>query len=1449
MAACKQTSQEFIQDVFSPMVAVLCSQDAKNTCKKNNLTFVELLQPFCRINTEVTIRDPSNISFTIRSLHIIVRDMKYQSPSPVTAKKMMHDAVLNTYTIATDDVLCNRLNNGNYSLKYFSSTPWFEAYREVFFQVMYPSEHEFTHHYLACIFVVSSSHVDPIGQINELNHQQEQYQQQSSSHSGARWFFSSVLKYYVLLHDVSEENISKAEAVYQNMKSTYGAGVCHLLQINSKTLNETNNLEKDENDESVNLPDPWSQFLAKTIDHNTSENEASKFPEENHFSFPEHIYEDQSEEIDGITENNLSIQHPLSLNTENELPASDSFISSPVGEETNFSKTYGQNGEKKIKENKIHGVYLTLSDRERIRVFIQDFCIQGLLPYVEKQIRNLNDQVANRKGIHRSLFSATKKWFSGSKPGMQGPTSSSTSVIYSQDAPELQVRKLGDLAFMFQLYDLAYQAYHSAKRDFSNDQAWLHYAGATEMAALSVFMMGSSSQRQFPTHYMDSAITTYLNTCKSSVFATRATLLSTECLKNKGLYSEAALHFIRMTSEDSDLRSALLLEQAAHCFLNTKPPMIRKYAFHVILAGHRFSKAGQRKHALRAYKLAEQVYKEKNWRLADDHINFIIGRQSVNLKQLENACTAFESLLKEHSLQSATQQATFLREYLFVLNILNESKDQQLPLFPLPKFDCQSIKVLFGQINENVDEMAFVNGRKFDKANWNNNTWIYLANLVVTAAQGFLPISHHPQLQCLAENTDNSIRPLSVVGEIITIELQIRNPLAIPLVLTNVFLLWTFIPKDSSQESTHLTNETSSFKTSVSDPVLSKVLQEVNFDGQETKTIHLFIQPLMIGELHITGVSYTIQTLTSSNQQTTNGEMCEMEIASPKLLNNPCISIRGKQNLELIGRRLNNTKAEKAGKVYGPDYRLKPIIIGHMPKLQVKFNNFIPTFFCGEVRLMNIEFTNIGHCALNRILIASSNPELFVIGTPGYESNGWMVYKENACNEKFSPVMAECPNIEAICEIITLDGNSCELTPKESLIVPMWLRGPDVPGDHTIDFLFYYETKEFQTKMKYRLLQYSLNITALPSLSFKTESTWSSSFSNNSLTQCTSSANSFVLFLEAHNVSEIERTEITILQVSSVSQDWCLYPLSEVEGQGTISIRPQESILLSMKAMPFNSKYTVTGKNVMVFSQVPFGRTEVDSSSTPCSDFSWRSQLRLNNQKLINDDVLDINVQNEIISMTKDTENFGLVLTVLWKAKMEKDNQTHVVVGQHHIVLNKVDSSVLTLPEEKSFEQNPPIYIIPDLEENEKIHLNLTEQAIKCTINHPFHVKHNFLYKRLLSIPVILVAHNCSQVDAYVFIDLQEIRSVTPSPVSTPQSLQEVYRGLGSQGFTWIGPSQRQFCLKSGSTIHVPLQACFSAPGTYLMGNLQISSGLEKHGAKIWQQCMPPCLIIISDNK
>lgn len=44
--------KEIIQQIFSPMIGVVCSSQAEEICQKNNLTFVELLQPFSKLSTD-----------------------------------------------------------------------------------------------------------------------------------------------------------------------------------------------------------------------------------------------------------------------------------------------------------------------------------------------------------------------------------------------------------------------------------------------------------------------------------------------------------------------------------------------------------------------------------------------------------------------------------------------------------------------------------------------------------------------------------------------------------------------------------------------------------------------------------------------------------------------------------------------------------------------------------------------------------------------------------------------------------------------------------------------------------------------------------------------------------------------------------------------------------------------------------------------------------------------------------------------------------------------------------------------------------------------------------------------------------------------------------------------------------------------------------------------------
>lgn len=83
---------------------------------------------------------------------------------------------------------------------------------------------------------------------------------------------------------------------------------------------------------------------------------------------------------------------------------------------------------------------------------------------------------------------------------------------YLHDSQELQLRRLGDLCFMFGLYSLAFQAFHSAKRDFGADSAWLYYAGSLEMASLSAYLANIETRKAM--EYLEEAIVCYLNHCK-----------------------------------------------------------------------------------------------------------------------------------------------------------------------------------------------------------------------------------------------------------------------------------------------------------------------------------------------------------------------------------------------------------------------------------------------------------------------------------------------------------------------------------------------------------------------------------------------------------------------------------------------------------------------------------------------------------------------------------------------------------------------------------------------------------------------------------------------------------------------------------------------------------------------------------------------------------------------
>ncbi|XP_023146621.1 trafficking protein particle complex subunit 8 isoform X2 [Amphiprion ocellaris] len=1487
MAQCVQSVQEFVQDSFVPMVAVLCSEEADRVTRKNNLNFAELLRPFCRLTSEGHIRDPNNQVQVVKNLRICVNKVVTSEGTTSAALNPAQRLLLNEVVLSCqpqEGAVTNVMTTGDYELNfsddslkaslpwysvwrdtlleintskyYTATTPWFEAYRENFLQSMPAADHEFLNHYLACLLVVSSTEAVPVEQFLKLSQEQHRIQH-SGEYTNPKWFIPNTLKYYVLLHDTSEGDEQRADAVYEDMKQRYGPQGCYLLKMNSRTFSA----EKDEQ-----IPDPWSQYLHKNILRNQDTFDdlaptVNSAAVENNMSAAD-VDCDYSTEKDGVS-GSLE-NHALQLDTAN----SSGSLNTLSAVNTDLKKG-ARDPDVLVVGAGSHGACLTLNDHDHIRQFVQEFTFRGLLPHLEKNIRQLNDQLVSRKGLSRSLFTATKKWFGGGKVPEKNISEpkSTCGLLYPPEAPELQIRKMADLCFLVQHYELAYSCYHTAKKDFLSDQAMLYAAGALEMAAVSAFLQGGAP-RPYPAHYMDTAIQTYKDVCKNMVLAERCALLSAEILKSQGKYSDAATLLIKMTSEDSDLRSALLLEQAAHCFINMRNPMVRKFAFHMILAGHRFSKAGQRRHALRCYCQAMQVYKDRGWSLAEDHINFTIGRQSFTLRQPDNAVIAFRQILINDSRQTATQQGAFLREYLYVYKSVIGASDISLPQLPLPCINSSATRVYFGherRLAEGEKQAATHVSLDQEYDQDSSAMWCHLEEqLVASVNRGIVPANFQPTQYCLNNQTDNLRHPLAVVEEPIIVEVTFKNPLKVSLALSNLSLLWKFSSDGTSSsketktedltEETITNEETTAVgRTQIDDCVTTEIIQEFHMSPEETKMARLRLLPHRTGQLNIVGVVYNLAA----------ASIGDMALSTEGHQTLDLMVVRGRQNLKILGPRLNLTKEDKMLIRHGPDRRLDPIITPPMPLMEVFFLQFPTALLCGEIRKAYVEFCNVSGVALCGLRVASTHPDFFTFGSQATtpltpispnSAENCSAYKTLATalqpGSVASEVLVSADDFSQPSGVIEIpiDGNT--LQSGESTQLPLWLRGPDEEGVHEINFLFYYESTEKGLKISHRVLRHTVFICASRSLSVQASACRSSVPPHHCLDDKGSGGTLVFVDVENINTSEGGVREFHIVQVSSSSQHWRLHKYINPDKDKDCKLSSRERAKLCFRATRCKPhQATSDAVEKYTFADLNLGNERIISSSTPCGDFFFRCCRIPNSQQVDGASSRTSSIGksqgslptedrgSDITNIVKKCNELDLNIIIIWKAYVVEDNKQLILEGQLHVALQTIgkEASSLTPKEEaqemvllKFKSELPPPVVLPCAE---------LSQLIKTNLHYPETYTHPFVQDSLCLVPVTLTLSNCSLAQVDVIIDLKH-------KSSSPESL-EVH-----SSFAWVGQTQYKLQLKPQEVLGLSLQACFLRAGVYNLNTPQVFAKPSEQSAmcETSQQTASPALIIINNT-
>jgi len=325
----------------------------------------------------------------------------------------------------------------------------------------------------------------------------------------------------------------------------------------------------------------------------------------------------------------------------------------------------------------IRGACLSPSDKRAIRRYVANMVATGLIPAVERRIAHLNATVTNaKKGVKNVIKSFWRKpkdnnilvnvsgyndgennQTSGGDVGDQGGgaassaalSSSSSNVKYRYDSIESQTRLLADTLFLMRDYEAALSSYRLVKDDYKHDKAHLHYASVQEMMVFCMYCLDPSGRDGRYAHDVHHSIETSLYSytrasdeekeSDASSGITRpgkapyATRLATRlCLAIsasrslcEGKHMEIADLLASASSHETPLGAAILLEQSSAQYY--RAGMLRKYAFHMLMAGHMFRSASQERHAFRCFAASLYVYHGERWGELRSHLRSALAAQ------------------------------------------------------------------------------------------------------------------------------------------------------------------------------------------------------------------------------------------------------------------------------------------------------------------------------------------------------------------------------------------------------------------------------------------------------------------------------------------------------------------------------------------------------------------------------------------------------------------------------------------------------------------------------------------------------------------------------------------------------------------------------------------------------------------------------------------------------
>lgn len=740
------------------------------------------------------------------------------------------------------------------------------------------------------------------------------------------------------------------------------------------------------------------------------------------------------------------------------------------------------------------GGLLSSDDLMRVNAFVREFGLRFVLAALEARILQLNEVVsAMKKGV-KNVF---KSWLRKPKD-LSARTSSSSnsnsSVTYRFDSIEAQTRLLADTAFMVHDYELALQMYRLVRDDYKSDKSTFHCANANEMIALCLLLTKGSPMQM--TNALESATAIYVkgNNLATARLAVRAAVIAGEIyntLSHSGLFTDymdsASAALIRGSTMEQGICSAVLMERAALCDIQSRQPKFRKYGFRMVMAGHVYDSLGHGPHSARCYALARAIYDCSGWFQVEDHINFTLAQQANRLSDPIASINLFLKLIGTGR-NSASQQEALLYEFGLIVKeflatsgdsaavsisrggpilIKNEALSTKKLLVKnlcMPELDDKSTVVFspvnaFG-INREID------GNLADSERWKeleqsldkqNRIHQFALNEDLAARDASSSnirksswLYQPSTFNVTFRNKKNQLKkPESyALGEKIYVEFVMKNALSCAVDVEDIHLFGKFESVGGENNGEHGVLDVPEQEGGERITVDRVNLQLLPCSEER---VRLAVTPNVPGVLRLIGVRWSI---------------CGGDV-------------HGEHAFDIPGPLLQDTRANREARARAPNTSLIANVIGAMPWLGVQIESAPSEAYVGEIMKMDVTLVNGGTAELAGLQLGCSDL-LLCVSTD-----------ENATPEKLAPYIGANGEV--------LDLSDVKLAPGESKKMVVWARGLQ-PGRLHPRLVFRYrkaadEAAPTATPPLFRTvrLELDLNLLACVNVTYSVEPSFGSS--------------------------------------------------------------------------------------------------------------------------------------------------------------------------------------------------------------------------------------------------------------------------------------------------------------------------------------------------------------------